>query len=130
MKKLLILFAAGSLGALVNSLVIWQFGEHGITHSFGVSIAPALTANWLYPRIVWGGLWGLLFVLPILNATPLLKGSVLSLFPTAIQLFVVFPMMAHQGVAGLALGLYTPLFVIFFNWVWGIVTALSIKYAK
>jgi hypothetical protein len=130
MKKLLIFFAAGSLGALANSLVVWQIGEHGITHSFRVSIAPALTANWLYPRIVWGGLWGLLFILPLLQSKAILKGTILSLFPTAFQLFVVFPLMTNKGVAGLELGLYTPLFVLFFNWVWGVVTALTIKFAK
>ena len=130
MKKVLIFFAAGCLGALANSLAVWLFGDLGITKLLGVSISPSLTAGWLYPRIVWGGIWGLLFILPLLQSKPLLKGSVLSLFPTAIQLFVVFPLKAHKGVAGLELGLYTPLFVIFFNWVWGAITALTIKLAK
>ena len=130
MKKVLIFFAAGCLGALANCLVVWLFGDLGITKLLGVSISPPLTAGWLYPRIVWGGIWGLLFILPLLQSKPLLKGSILSLFPTAIQLFVVFPLKAHKGVAGLELGLYTPLFVIFFNWVWGAVTALTIKLAK
>jgi hypothetical protein len=31
-----------------------------------VAIAPALKLSWLYPRIVWGGLWGLVFVFPFL----------------------------------------------------------------
>jgi len=47
-----------------------------------------------------------------------------------VQLFVVFPMIAHKGMVGLDLGLLTPLFVIFFNWVWGIIAALSIKHVK
>ena len=130
MKKILILFAAGCLGALANSLAVWLFGRFDITSSFGVSIAPVLSASWLYPRIVWGGLWGLLFMLPMLQSKMLLKGAILSLFPTAVQLFVVFPVKAHKGVAGLDLGLFTPLFVLFFNWVWGIVTAVTIKIAK
>jgi len=130
MKKLLIFFAAGCVGALANSLTVWAFGHYSITSSLGVSIAPHLSPDWLYPRIVWGGLWGLLFILPILQSKLLLKGALLSLFPTAVQLFVVFPMMAHKSMAGLDLGLLTPLFVIFFNWVWGIIAALSIKHAK
>jgi hypothetical protein len=129
MKKILIFFAAGCLGALVNSIAVWLFGDLGITSSFGVSISPSLTPGWLYPRIVWGGLWGLLFLLPMLNSKLLMKGTVLSLFPTAVQLFVVFPK-AHKGMAGLGLGLYTPLFVLFFNLVWGVVTALTIKLQK
>ncbi|MEH6639526.1 MAG: hypothetical protein V7717_09650 [Porticoccaceae bacterium] len=130
MKKLLIFFAAGCVGALANSLAVWQFGQLGITSAFGVSIAPSLTPDWLYPRIVWGGLWGLLFILPLLQSRLLLKGAVLSLFPTFVQLFVVFPFMANKGLAGLQLGLLTPVFVLFFNWVWGVVAALTIKFSR
>ena len=130
MNKLLVFFAAGCLGALANSITVWQFGSFGVTSSFGVSIAPSLTPGWLYPRIVWGGIWGLLFILPMLQSKLLLKGTVLSLFPTAVQLFVVFPLKADKGMAGFELGLYTPLFVLFFNWVWGVVTALTIKFAR
>ncbi len=130
MKKLLIFFAAGCLGGLANSLTVWLFGHYGITALLNVSIAPTLSAGWLYPRIVWGGLWGWLFILPMLQSRLLLRGAVLSLFPTAVQLFVVFPMLAHKGMAGLDLGLLTPLFVLLFNWVWGVVAALTIRLAK
>ncbi len=130
MKKILIYFAAGCLGALANSLTVWLFGDFGITKNFSVSIAPSLSPAWLYPRIVWGGIWGLLFVLPLLNSKLIRKGSLLSLFPTAVQLFVVFPYKANKGMAGLDLGLLTPLFVIFFNWIWGVITALTIKLSK
>lgn len=127
MKKLSIFFAAGCLGALANSIVVWLFGHLGITSSFGVSIAPSISPNWLYPRIVWGGIWGLLFILPMLQSKLLLKGAILSLFPTAVQLFVVFPLKADKGIAGFDLGLLTPLFVLFYNWVWGFIAALTIK---
>ena len=130
MKKLLIFFAAGCLGALANSLAVWLFGYLGISSLLGVSISPALTPGWIYPRIVWGGLWGIFFVLPIFKSKLLLKGAVLSLFPTAVQLFVIFPFQAHKGMAGLELGLLTPVLVLFFNWVWGVVTALIIKFQK
>ena len=130
MNNILVFFAAGCLGALANSLTVWFFGVIGINSALGVSIAPPLTPEWLYPRIVWGGLWGILFILPIVNANTLLKGSILSLFPTAIQLFVVFPFKAQKGFAGLELGVLTPLLVIFFNWVWGVVSALTITSAQ
>ena len=130
MKKVLILFAAGCFGALANSVVVWLFGDLGITKSLGVSITPALTASWLYPRIVWGGIWGLLFFLPLVNSKPFLKGTLLSLFPTIVQLFIVFPYKAKKGVAGIELGLLTPALVFVFNWVWGVVTSLTIKYSR
>lgn len=130
MKTLLIFFSAGCLGALANSLAVWLFGYFGITAELGVSIAPALTPDWLYPRIVWGGLWGFLFLLPILKSKYLLKGAILSLLPSMVQLFVVFPYQAGKGMAGLDLGQLTPLFVLFFNWVWGVVSAMTIKLSK
>lgn len=130
MKKLLIVFAAGCVGALANSLTVWLFGDMGISHSLGVAISPPLSPTWLYPRIVWGGLWGLLFALPFLQTRLFWKGTLLSLLPTAVQLFIIFPFKAHKGIAGLELGLLTPLLVLFFNWVWGIATALTIKLAK
>jgi hypothetical protein len=129
-KKIMICFSAGCLGALANSLVVWQFGALGIGRWANVSIAPALTPGWLYPRIVWGGIWGLLFVLPFLNSRFLLKGALLSLLPTAVQLFYIFPFQANKGLAGLSLGMWTPAFVLVFNWVWGVVAAASIKFAK
>jgi len=129
MKPLFICFTAGALGALANSLAVWLCGRYGITLSAGVSIAPALTPAWLYPRIVWGGLWGLLFVLPISGST-FTKGSLLSLFPTLVQLFIVFPVQTPHGMAGLGLGTLTPLFVLGFNWIWGVVTALAIKWVR
>ncbi|MEN8136076.1 MAG: hypothetical protein ABFS18_11170 [Thermodesulfobacteriota bacterium] len=130
MKKIMIYFAAGCLGALANSLAVWFFGTTGITGSAGVSIAPALTPTWLYPRIVWGGLWGLLFLLPLWKTNIYTKGALLSLAPTAIQLFVIFPLKAHKGMAGLELGLLAPLFVLFFNWIWGVAAAAAIKLSR
>ena len=128
MRKCLIFFAAGCLGALVNSLAIWLLGDQGITTRLDIAIAPNLTPSWLYPRIVWGGIWGLLFVLPMLTSRPLSKGLVLSLFPTAVQLLLIFPQ-AQKGLGGLELGLYTPILVLAINGVWGVTTALTIRYA-
>jgi len=130
MKRVLIFFAAGCLGALANSVAVWLFGDLGISKSLGVSISPALTARWLYPRIVWGGIWGLLFFLPFFKSKPFSKGTILSLFPTIVQLFIVFPYKAKKGIAGIELGVLTPALVFVFNWIWGVVTSLTIKYAK
>lgn len=130
MKKLLICFAAGCVGALVCCLTVWFFGSQGIPGRFGVVMAPAFTTNWLYPRIVWGGLWGLLFALPWVNSSPLVKGAFLSLFPALFQLLVVYPFQTGNGYLGLKLGLYTPAFVIFYNLVWGLATSLTIRIAK
>ena len=130
MKKLLICFAAGCLGGLANAIAVWAFGEYGITKQFHVAIAPALSTGLLYPKIVWGGIWGLLFAFPWLNAKPIVKGAFLSIFPTLVQLLVVFPIQAKKGYFGLALGAFTPIFVVFYNLIWGLVTSLTIESSR
>jgi hypothetical protein len=60
----------------------------------------------------------------------MLKGSLLSLFPTAVQLFYIFPYVSGKGVAGMDLGMWTPGLVVVYNWVWGIVTAVSIRFSR
>ncbi len=126
----MVFFAAGCLGALANSLAVWLLAATGVMAAWGVGIDPPVSVNWLYPRLVWGGLWGLLFILPWLNGRCWLKGLLISVLPTLVQLLIVFPLKAGKGMAGLDLGLLTPLFVFFFNAVWGIVTALLIRLGR
>ena len=128
-KKISLAFAAGCFGGLLNSLAVWIFGKIGITTAMGVKITPPLTALWLYPRLVWGGIWGVLFLLPLLKRRPFLRGLIFSLGPTVVQLFVVFPMKAQKGVMGFDLGLLTPGFVILFNAIWGLAAAFWLKWA-
>jgi hypothetical protein len=39
----------------------------------------------------------------------------------------VFPLKAHKGVGGLELGYLTPLFVVFYNAIWGYTAGLWLK---
>jgi hypothetical protein len=119
MRNLSLVFAAGCWGALWNSLAVWLFGVLKIAPALGVHIAPPLTPAFLYPRLVWGGLWGLLFLLPLGQLSFPVRGLLFSLGPTLAQLFLVFPFKAHQGVLGLHLGHLTPLLVVFYNAIWG-----------
>jgi hypothetical protein len=128
-KKMSLAFAAGCFGGLLNSLAVWIFGELGITTALGVKIAPPLTAAWLYPRLVWGGIWGMLFLLPLLQRRILYRGLLFSLGPTIVQLFVVFPMKAQKGIMGFDLGLLTPVFVFVFNAIWGLAAAVWLRWA-
>lgn len=113
-------FAAGCLGGLFNALFLWLFGALGLTAALGVQLAPVLTAPWLYQRLVWGGLWGWLFLLPMGLSYPV-RGLLYSLGPSCVASLVVLPLQAHKGVFGLALGHLTPVFVLFYNAVWGLV---------
>jgi hypothetical protein len=119
-------FAAGAFGALVNSLVVWAAGQYGLTARLGVAVAPTLTASWLYPRLVWGGLWGFLFLLP-LRGSWWLRGLVASLAPSAFALLYVLPYLTGQGLLGLRLGAPTPVFVLAANAVWGLAAAWMLR---
>ena len=101
----------------------------GLPAMLDVRMAPKLTASWIYSRIVWGGIWGLLFLLPLMKTRIFSKGLIFSLGPTLVQLFVVFPMKANKGVMGFDLGLFTPLFVVVFNAIWGWTAAIWLKSA-
>ncbi|HQU15251.1 MAG: hypothetical protein B7Z66_09010 [Chromatiales bacterium 21-64-14] len=127
--RLSTVFAAGCIGGLLNSVAVWGFGAQGITQRFGVHIAPGWHPGWLYPRIVWGGIWAALFLLPVLAGKTWVRGLLFSLVPTAVQLLVVFPMKAHKGMWGLELGAWTPAFVVFFNAVWGLAAAAWLRMA-
>ena len=125
----MLVFAAGALGALVSSLAMWLAGRYGLTQAMGVRLAPALSAHWLYPRIVWGGLWGFLFLLPLFGGRWILKSAVLALIVTLVQLFVIYPYTTHYGVAGLELGMLMPLAVYIFAFIWALTAAISLRLA-
>ena len=122
-RGLSLVFAAGAAGALANSVALWAAGTSGLTEALGVRIAPSLVPTWLLPRIVWGGLWGLLFLLPLASQRWVAQGLALSLFPSLFQLFVIFPYRTSAGVLGTGLGTLTPVVVVAANAVWGLAAA-------
>lgn len=130
MKNALVVFAAGCVGGVVMCVVMWLFAHYGINQALGVRIGGSLVPAWMYPRIVWGGLWGLLFLLPLLSGSLFARSFVISLFPTLIQLFVFYPYYEGKGVAGLSLGMLTPFVVLFFYWAWSFTTAVVLRLAK
>jgi hypothetical protein len=126
-RRFSLVFAAGAVGALANSSCVWIAGTSGLTGALGVAIAPAVTPEWLYPRLVWGGIWGALFLLPLGGRRWLVQGALVSLGPTLVQLLVLFPRDPSQGRLGLELGALTPFFVAAFNLVWGVVAACWLR---
>ena len=128
LRRMGVVFSAGALGGIVNNFVVGYFGTIGITAALGIKVASLLSPNWgLYPRVVWGGIWGMLFLLPLLKGSVLLRGFLFGLVPSILQIFALFPFQAHPGMWALKLGLLTPLFVIVFNAVWGIAAALWLR---
>ena len=123
-------FAAGCFGGVVNSMIVWLSDHYHLTYLMGVQLSPSFSFSWLYPRIVWGGIWGFLFLLPLREGSTVKRGLLLSLGPTFVQLFVVFPYKTNKGLMGMDLGTLTPLLVFIFNAFWGVATALWLKAAR
>jgi hypothetical protein len=123
-----ICFCAGLLGALASSIAAWLAAKAGLPQWFGVDLVPAWTAAWIYPRLVKGGLWGLLFFTTISSPRSrkqwVRKGLWLSLLPAAWQLFFIYPNRTYYGILGLGLGTFTPLFVILYALIWGAFTGI------
>jgi len=125
---LAVCFVGGMLGGLSCSVFLWMLGNWGVTALLNVQIAPQLTADWLYPRMIWGGIWAIPYFLCVGGLRSrrhwVRKGLYLSLLPTLYMLFVVFPLHLGKGQAGLALGMMTPLVVVATNLVWGFFTGV------
>lgn len=121
-------FFAGAIGGFVETQVVWMAGLTGIPHAIGVDMAPALSTQWIYSAVVWGGLWGFLFVLPLRPRGYLRRGLLFSLAPTAVQLLVVFPVIMNQGVFGHNLGMPTPAVILIYNAIWGITTSAWLRH--
>ncbi|MGL6159736.1 hypothetical protein [Microbulbifer sp.] len=110
LRNLSLCFAAGCFGGLCYALGLWAMGHHGFTHWVGVDIAPRLSNAYLYQRIVWGGICGLVFLLPWRRSW-LTRGFFLSLIPAGILLLLLLPMRGY-GIGALRLGMLTPLVIV------------------
>lgn len=119
-------FTGGAIGGLVDSLNITILGRTGISDLLGVGMKPEFTAPWLYQRMVWGGIWMLLLLLPLWEKRTVLRGCLFSLFPSAMMLFMVLPDMG-KGFLGLGFGTLTPVVVIGLNCIYGVVAAYWYK---
>ncbi len=119
-------FTAGLLGALASSLFLWGCNEWGVTSMLGIKMVQTLELPKLYPKMMIGGLWGLVYFftvgIPRHRRHWVRKGLWFSLIPSLTALFYFFPHVYHQGMAGFDLGMMTPLLVVVTNLVWGFFT--------
>ena len=118
-KKVSGAFTGGALGALLDSVNIWGMGKWGISDMIGIGMKPEFAAPWVYKRMIWGGLWMLLLLLPIMKGRVFLRGMLFSLLPSAMMLFMVLPSMG-KGMFGLGFGTLMPVVVVLLNFIYGI----------
>lgn len=112
-------FTGGALGALLDSFNIWAMGKTGLSDLIGITMKPEFTAPWVYQRMIWGGIWMLLLLLPFMKSRTALRGMMVSLLPSAMMLFMVLPSMG-KGMFGLGFGTPMPLVVVGLNFIYGI----------
>ena len=127
MKKINILFyicLAGALGGLTNSIVVWSLGALGVTPMLGFSMAPELTFEWLFRRVFASAIWGVIFLIPVYQSSPIKKGALLSVLPWLSSALIVFPFRMDVGYFGLGFGAGTPLWTLFFAAIWGVTGTL------
>ena len=119
-------FTAGLLGAAVSSLFLWSCNEWGVTTMFKVNMVQTLELPELYPKMMVGGLWGLVYFftvgIPRHRRHWVRKGLWFSLLPSLVAIFYLYPYIYHRGMAGFDLGTLTPLLIVATNLVWGLFT--------
>lgn len=128
-KNLMACYAAGTFGSLVNSFVMYVALMIGLEAMFGVSIMTAWTLDWVYPRLVWGGVLAFVFMIPCYQSRPVVRGLVWSILPTIPHLFIVFPGQADlvNGSPMYSVGILSLVFMYIFNCFWGVTASLMLK---
>ncbi|MFH0965359.1 MAG: hypothetical protein V2A58_15270 [Planctomycetota bacterium] len=124
LKKASLAFASGCFAAIALTFVVWGLRKLAFSASAAGKFAAVFPALGVYRRVVWGGIWGFLFVLPALRGSILLRGVLFGLAPAVVHLFYVLPYRLDKGMLGLEMGQLTPIFVIVMGLAWGVLCAL------
>lgn len=128
LKRLSLSFASGMAGAFVARLVLYGFERWGVLSKFNVDLNASLDTVSLYPFLIWGGIFGLIFFFPIFGARNIFERSLLlALVPMLIMFLYVYPSVEHTGYFGFGYGVFTPLFVFILSFVWSLTTALWLR---
>lgn len=123
LRKLSLAYTAGTVAALVACLILWILGREGFNAWLGVSLRTGVTAAWLSPRLIFGGLCGLFLALPLLPGRLSLRAVLIGLVPATYSLLVYFPH-TGRGLFGFGYGALTPLLIGGLCLLWGFLAAL------
>lgn len=90
-RQLSLAFAAGGVGVIALVAAMWILKESGALASLGLRPPSPRMPDFLYSRIVWGGIWALLFVLPIMSRQWLLRGLIVGALASIASIFYFNP---------------------------------------
>ncbi len=123
-KKAIIAFISGCLGGVAVNTFNLLFGFLNLPRLVGFDFMPDFNLIDLLSDLGWGGLWGLLFLVPFLDGMITLKGILIGALSFCVQMLVAISYIHHHPV-----GLMDPLPLIAYlfglNAFWGIVSSLS-----
>lgn len=119
-------FAAGAAAGFIKCVAAWLLVRYGIAAQLGASVLGSLSPVVLHPRIVIGGLWGLLFLLPMARSSVLVSGMLWGVVVAAAEL-VLFPLIAGRTPALLTM---TALVALLLWLVWGLASALLLRWIR
>ena len=117
-------FTAGVIGSLAAAFGFWLLDQMGFTSNvLNIHMVHRFNATWLYPQVVLGGLWGLLFMTPVLKDKQILRGILFSLGPTMMVFFKYVPGL-ERSLFGYSLSSVRPELVLIVNFAWGVAAAV------
>jgi len=125
-----LLLAAGIIGGAAVTVIDALIGTIHVPTDYGVDFAPISNVIPLYTNLIWGALFGLLFLIPLLDKQEIIKGVLISFLPSLFQLFILFPIMGNTGFLALEKGSLMPFYVIALNVVWGATAGAFLKWSK
>lgn len=120
-------FSAGAVGALANLVFVAIMAALGVTGLFEVELPRPEMPGYLYKQVVWGGLWGFIFLLPVLTGRSVARGLLFGTLPSLVTLLIIFPARTMgqlgPGLFGVNAGPALPALVFAANWIWGLAAA-------
>ncbi len=115
-----LVFSAGAVAGFIQTLVIWICGQAGVFNLLQLPLDFPFQPAWFYQRVTWGGMWGLLFLIPLLRqARHFHRGLLFGLLPALATLVWFLPFKGEHGFFGLNLGIMMPVVVVVFGLIWG-----------
>lgn len=115
-RNLTLAFGCGAFGVLVIFAVLFVVTKAGLGTTLGLPSVPQKMPEFLYSRLVWGGIWGFLLVLPFLTPRWVLRGIVIGLLASAASIFYFHPALQKAQI-GLIIA------ILVFNLIWGVAAA-------
>lgn len=87
-KRLSFAFASGCFGVLIFYAAFRAGMEAGLIKAPPPAMKYLSSKAFFYRQMVWGGIWGFAFMIPILTGRWWLRGLIVGLAATAVAIFV------------------------------------------